>query len=372
MLGHHNRRLRLLQMLDSVHAVAQSAAHAQPPNIKSRPLRQHSVTTVPAHREHQQRRKQSKKDAGASEAKQERQCPNPEQWGVVFQGDLPIPPDYEKNTHRCTVETGQVPGAPSDTVRSNSQLLNNARFCKIHPGESKAMHCGVSIQVEDVYKAFDQGIVKALRGVSLNVAAGEIIALQGSSGSGKSTLLSLIGLLDQPTRGRILVDGNDLARIRSRHQFRARRVGFVFQFHHLISTMTLLENVMSPLMVSAMSKRSRHERALMLMKMMDIEHRRDYFPGTVSGGERQRAAIARALAASPPLILADEPTGNLDSANARQAMDLFIRHARDFNATVLIATHNPMVVAHAHRAIVLQDGKVIESDFANPAEPGTT
>jgi len=221
------------------------------------------------------------------------------------------------------------------------------------------MHCGVPIQVEDVHMHFDRGAVTALQGITLDVKAGEVIALTGSSGSGKSTLLSLIGLLDRPTSGRIIVGDKDLQFIRNRHRYRSRTVGFVFQFHHLVTTMTLQENVMSALMPTPLSQRERRHRARALMQKMGLGHRLNFFPSQVSGGERQRAAIGRALVGRPPLLLADEPTGNLDSTNSLQVMDLFLRHAEDFGATVLIATHSPFVAARTTRSVKLHEGKIV-------------
>jgi putative ABC transport system ATP-binding protein len=215
-----------------------------------------------------------------------------------------------------------------------------------------------SVRVEEVFKDFDRGLVPALRGLSFEVAAGEVVALTGASGCGKSTLLSLIGLLDRPSAGRIWVARQDLARVRDVYGYRAQTVGFVFQFHHMIPSMTLAENVEAPMVALGVRRAERRRRACGMLERVGLSHRVDFLPGRVSGGERQRAAVARALVNDPALILADEPTGNLDSANGARVIDLFISHARERGVTVLMATHNHDITAVADRVIELQDGRV--------------
>ncbi len=213
--------------------------------------------------------------------------------------------------------------------------------------------------VEALTRHYDRGAVKALAGVSFEAQAGELVAVTGPSGCGKSTLLSLIGLLDQPTSGRVRIAGEDLARVRKPSAFRARRVGFVFQFHHMVPTMTLLENTSAPLVALGVPRARRRERARELLDRMDLGSRADFLPGDVSGGERQRAAVARALINHPPVILADEPTGNLDSRNGEIVIELLMTHARAQGALVLLATHNPEVARVADRRIALRDGRVV-------------
>ncbi len=219
--------------------------------------------------------------------------------------------------------------------------------------------CGAPrLQVSGLGRDLDGGRVRALHDVSFAAEAGQAVALTGPSGCGKSTLLSLLGLLDRPDRGRIVVDGEDLAGVRSGHAFRARRVGFVFQFHHMVPTMTLQENVEAPMLALGVSRAERRERAAALLAEMDLGTRAHFLPTHVSGGERQRAAVARALANRPALLLADEPTGNLDSANGERVMALLVQHARQAQALLLVATHNPEIAAAMDRRIELRDGRI--------------
>jgi ABC-type lipoprotein export system ATPase subunit len=213
--------------------------------------------------------------------------------------------------------------------------------------------------VRSLSKSYDQGRVEALRDVDLTLAAGEIVAVTGASGSGKSTLLSLVGLLDQPTSGEVRVAGVDLASIADPYAYRARTMGFVFQAHHLLPAMTLAENVEAPMIALSMAKRTRRARALFMLQQMELAHRADFLPADVSGGERQRAAVARALANDPQLLLADEPTGNLDSENGMKVIGLIIEHARKRGLTALIATHNKEIVDWCDRYIVIKDGRII-------------
>ncbi|MGQ0702933.1 MAG: ABC transporter ATP-binding protein [Gemmatimonadales bacterium] len=207
-------------------------------------------------------------------------------------------------------------------------------------------------------KHYERGMVHALAGVSFEAQAGEVVAVTGPSGCGKSTLLSLIGLLDRPTEGRVRVAGDDLTRVRKPSAFRARRIGFVFQFHHLVPTMTLLENVGAPMVALGAGRARRRERAQELLDRMGLAARADFLPTNVSGGERQRAAVARALVNRPQVILADEPTGNLDTMNGEIVLDLLMTEARAQGALVLMATHNPELVRKADREIALRDGRL--------------
>jgi len=214
--------------------------------------------------------------------------------------------------------------------------------------------------VEGLTRHFDRGAVKALAGVSFEARAGEVVAVTGPSGCGKSTLLSLVGLLDRPTSGRVTIGGQDLATVRRPSAFRARQIGFVFQFHHLVPTMTLLENVAAPMIALGVPRTQRGERARDMLQQMDLSQRASFLPAKISGGERQRAAVGRALINRPPVILADEPTGNLDSRNGQMVVDVLMAHARSQGALVLMATHNPEVARVADRYIALRDGEVVE------------
>jgi ABC-type lipoprotein export system ATPase subunit len=216
-----------------------------------------------------------------------------------------------------------------------------------------------TLQVRGLTRRFEGGALTALDDVSFDAQAGEMVALMGPSGCGKSTLLSLIGLLDKPTSGQVRIEDVDLSDARHAARFRARTVGFVFQFHHLLPTMTLLENVCAPLIALGVARRERIERGMGVLSRVGLEHRATALPQTLSGGERQRGAVGRALVALPPVVLADEPTGNLDTGNGEAVVQLLRDHATTRGALVIIATHNPEIVRQADRVITLRDGRVI-------------
>jgi ABC-type lipoprotein export system ATPase subunit len=215
------------------------------------------------------------------------------------------------------------------------------------------------LAVEALTRYYERGAVRALHEVWFDAWAEEVVAVTGPSGCGKSTLLSLAGLLDQPTRGRVRLDGQDLAHVRRPAAYRANHIGFVFQFHHMVPTMTLAENVAAPMLALGVPRAERTRRAHEMLDGMGVSARADALPANVSGGERQRAAVARALVNRPPLVLADEPTGNLDSHNGRIVVDLLVSHARTQGALVLMATHNPEIANVADRRIELLDGEVV-------------
>jgi putative ABC transport system ATP-binding protein len=217
---------------------------------------------------------------------------------------------------------------------------------------------GADVVVEHVRKAFDGGRVPALADVSLDVEAGEFVALAGPSGSGKSTLLNLIGALDRPDAGSIVVGGRELATLADPAEYRAATVGFVFQFHNLISTLSALENVQVPLLGRGVPRRARVERATRLLAEVGLEHRAGAAPPTLSGGERQRVAIARALANEPQLLLADEPTGALDSETSAQVMRLLLRLRDQRRMTVLLVTNDEALSKQADRVLRLRDGRL--------------
>lgn len=222
------------------------------------------------------------------------------------------------------------------------------------------------LQVSGLGRYHDRSAVQALCDVSFSAEAGQTLALTGPSGCGKSTLLSLVGLLDRPDTGRVEVDGQDLATVRRPADFRARHIGFVFQFHHLVPTMTLQENVEAPMMAIAVPAAERRARAAALLAAMDLGPRARFLPAHVSGGERQRAAVARALVNRPSIVLADEPTGNLDSANGDRVVALLVAHARQAQALVLIATHNAEIAAAMDRRIALRDGRQVPEGVPAP------
>jgi len=201
--------------------------------------------------------------------------------------------------------------------------------------------------------------VHAVRGVDLTIRAGEYVSIVGPSGSGKSTLLHLLGLLDQPTDGTYRLDGEDVSALpeRRRSAVRGLRIGFVFQAFHLLPTRTVLDNVMLSMVYQGVPRRQRRERALEALGRVGLDHRREFTPRTLSGGERQRVAIARALAARPALLLADEPTGNLDRANAAGVLELFDALHAD-GLTLAVITHDDQVSRRADRRVRMTDGRL--------------
>jgi len=219
------------------------------------------------------------------------------------------------------------------------------------------MSSGAEVVVERAVKAFDGGRIRALDGVSFRIAAGEFVALTGPSGCGKSTLLNLIGLLDRPDSGSIAVGGELLARIRDAAEYRASTVGFVFQYHLLVPTLNALENVQVP-MLGRRPRVEREEQARALLAEVGLSDRERSLPGTLSGGERQRVAIARALANQPRLLLADEPTGALDSTTGAQVLDLLKRLREGYGMTVLMVTNDELAAAAADRRLALRDGVI--------------
>ncbi len=219
------------------------------------------------------------------------------------------------------------------------------------------------LQVEELRKDYVMGreIVHALDGVSLTVPPGEFVAVMGASGSGKSTLLHLIGGLDLPTSGRVLIEGADITAMgdRRRTLFRRRRLGVIFQTFNLLPTLTAAENVALPLLVDGTARGDFHLQAKTVLASVDMKHRLDHRPQALSGGEQQRVAIARALLNEPALLLADEPTGNLDSRHAEAIWELLRRLVDERGCTVIAVTHEPGGARHADRIIVLKDGGIV-------------
>ena len=210
--------------------------------------------------------------------------------------------------------------------------------------------------------------IRALDGVNIKIERGEFISVMGPSGSGKSTLLNMIGALDIPTSGSILINGQNLVDIRDKDTFRSQTVGFMFQLHNLIPTLTARENVEVPMMGTARSG-SRRKRAEELLTLVEMGDRMKHLPSQLSGGQRQRVAVARALANKPPLILADEPTGSLDTDAGRDLMRLLHELNESQGTTFIIVTHDPAVARQTNRIIVLEDGKVArESVIGSPIE----
>jgi ABC-type lipoprotein export system ATPase subunit len=217
---------------------------------------------------------------------------------------------------------------------------------------------GADVVVEHVRKSFEGGRLPALEDVFLRVQPGEFVALIGPSGSGKSTLLNLIGALDQPDSGSIVVDGHTLARNGDATDYRALTVGFVFQFHNLIPVLSASENVQVPMIGRGLSRGDRSRRAAELLEEVGLQDRASAFPPTLSGGERQRVAIARALANDPRLLLADEPTGALDSETGAQIVALLKRLRETHGMTILLVTNDRSVAEQADRLLELRDGQI--------------
>ncbi|MCL4487251.1 MAG: ABC transporter ATP-binding protein [Chloroflexi bacterium] len=218
------------------------------------------------------------------------------------------------------------------------------------------------VRAEGLEKAYriNGSAVGALRGVNLDIARGEFVAIVGPSGSGKSTLLNLLGGLTAPTKGCIVIDGNDLMRLSADQvaELRRRTLGFVFQSFNLSPVLTAQENVELPMLLAGVAAKERIVRAAELLSAVGLEDKLDYLPGEMSGGQKQRVAIARALANRPRVLLADEPTGNLDSATAREVMDLLIRTHVEHASALVMVTHDPDDAARADRRVRMRDGQI--------------
>lgn len=215
-------------------------------------------------------------------------------------------------------------------------------------------------EAEKIEKEFDDGNVKALRGVTFGVSEGEFVSIIGTSGSGKTTLLHMLGSLDQPTRGSLRFKGTEISELTDPSSFRAREVGFIFQSFHLLPPFTIEENVQIPMFgVPGTTQKERQDRAVELLEAVGLSHRLGHMPSKLSGGERQRAAIARSMANHPSVILADEPTGNLDSENAEQIMALLGKLHQEHGTTMVLVTHDMEVAQHASRIIRMKDGVII-------------
>ncbi|MCS7305781.1 MAG: ABC transporter ATP-binding protein [Thermoguttaceae bacterium] len=215
------------------------------------------------------------------------------------------------------------------------------------------------LRTDNLCRVYPDGQVQALQNVSLRIEAGQFVAIMGPSGSGKSTLLNLLGGLDRPTSGEVYFRGQALGAMPSLDAYRARHVGFVFQAFHLLPTLTAAENVQIPMFETLSSSAQRRERAAQLLEIVGLAHRAGHLPSQLSVGERQRVAIARALANQPDLLLADEPTGNLDSQTAEQILDLFCRLHQEHRMTLVVVTHGLEVARRAQQIFHLRDGRLV-------------
>ncbi len=219
------------------------------------------------------------------------------------------------------------------------------------------------IEVRDVWKIYGEGDAQvfALRGVTLSIEKGDFIAIMGPSGSGKSTLMHILGLLDTPTKGKVIIKGKDVSTLSEdeRALIRRKTVGFVFQQYNLSPSLNALENVELPMLFAGVPKEQRRKRAKELLEMMGLGHRLYHYPNQLSGGQQQRVAIARALANDPEVILADEPTGNLDTKTGERIIELF-KDLHRKGKTIVIVTHNPDVASAAEKIVHIRDGKILE------------
>jgi putative ABC transport system ATP-binding protein len=222
------------------------------------------------------------------------------------------------------------------------------------------------VEISHLYKSYRRGNQQllVLKDISLNIAAGDFLALMGPSGSGKTTLLNLIAGLDAPDKGRLTVKGIDLTALTEAQlaSWRAREVGFIFQFYHLIPVLTGFENVELPLLLTSLSRRERREHVDLVLELVGLSDRSHHYPAQLSGGQQQRVAIARALITDPTLIAADEPTGDLDRQSAGEVLDLLSRLNEEFHKTIIIVTHDPEAASHASRIRRLIKGQLLNEN----------
>jgi len=214
------------------------------------------------------------------------------------------------------------------------------------------------LKAENLVKEYEEGRVKALRGVNLEVKRGEFVAIMGPSGCGKSTLLNMLGALDRPTSGDVIIDGERISQAKSLDEIRLKKIGFIFQAFYLIPTLTALENVQIPMIEAGIPRKERLKRAMELLKTVGLEDRMYQIPPKLSGGERQRVAIARSLANSPLILLADEPTGNLDSKSSEQIISLLREINKKKGMTIVLVTHDSTVASYADRIVRMRDGMI--------------
>lgn len=214
------------------------------------------------------------------------------------------------------------------------------------------------IQANGIFKSF--GKVDVIKGIDLHINKGEIVAIVGASGAGKSTLLQILGTLDKPDKGKVIIDNQDITSLNQKNlaSFRNKKIGFVFQFHHLLPEFTALENICIPAFIAGVPKKEAADKAMALLEYLRLTERASHKPSMLSGGEQQRVAIARALINNPAIILADEPSGNLDSQNAKELHELFFSLREKTGQTFVIVTHNPSLANMADRALTIVDGKI--------------
>ena len=232
---------------------------------------------------------------------------------------------------------------------------------------------GARVEIRELTKNFVLGghVIPVLRGINLTLEAGERVAVVGASGAGKSTLLHILGALDPPSQGTILYDGTDITRLPPAllADFRNRTIGFVFQFHHLLPDFTALENCAMPGLIAGLGRGQALERSRALLERVGLGHRLSHRPGELSGGEQQRVALARALVMEPRVLLADEPTGNLDTATGEEIHQLVVELNRELGMTMVVVTHNADLARRMPRVVTMIDGALVERTPSAPARP---
>jgi putative ABC transport system ATP-binding protein len=242
--------------------------------------------------------------------------------------------------------------AIQEITRTNPGLVGSIQIPELSP----------VIHLDNIHKTYTMGDVQvhALRGVSLTIREGEFIAIMGASGSGKSTTMNILGCLDRPTKGTYILDGQDVSQMSKdeRADIRSRKIGFVFQGFNLLSRTSALENVELPMLYAGVAGAQRHQRAMEALLAVGLNGREQNHPNQLSGGQQQRVAVARALVNDPALILADEPTGNLDSRTSVEVMEIFQRLNRERGITLVLVTHEPDIAQYAQRVVVFKDGKI--------------
>jgi lipoprotein-releasing system ATP-binding protein len=244
---------------------------------------------------------------------------------------------------------------------STYKYLNSFKPKRIFANTANLHDFYIMLVAENLFKNYSN--LTVVNGVSLQVNKGEIVSITGPSGAGKSTLLHLLGALDKPDKGSVLIDNTDLFKLSAKKQasFRNKHLGFVFQFHHLLPEFTAIENVAVPLWISGKSRKQGLDEAAAMLGVVGLSGRLDNKPGELSGGEQQRVAIARALINKPSIVMADEPTGNLDSANAKAIHELFIELRQKLGQTFIMITHNEELAKMTDRTLLMKDGKMINT-----------
>lgn len=217
------------------------------------------------------------------------------------------------------------------------------------------------IEIKNLIKKFDDGQIKALDGVDIQIEKGEFVAIMGPSGCGKSTLMNMVSALDKPSSGDVVIGGAKLSEFKDLSEFRAKKLGFIFQLHNLIPTLSAVENVQIPMFEEKMAPKEKYQKSKKLLELVGLGERIDNLPTKLSGGERQRVAAARALANDPEILIADEPTGALDSKKAKDLLDLLKKIHQEKGITIIMVTHDKDVALYADRIINMKDGKVLAS-----------